>query len=667
MWKQAFGLMLCAVALACLAPMGGVWAASPETWKACENTYPADKSIPACTRIIQDKRESVADRVKALRQRAYGHALKQSHEQALADLAEALRLDPMAVTIYETRAYMRSTKRDLDGAIADMDESIRIKEMGYKLQRRAEYYREKGQEERARQDLERAASVYSEETAKAPAEAFSYLGRSQVRAELGNAREALDDMNTFMRLHKEANAYYNQQRGDLYMKLGEWAKAIEDYSEALRQQPDSSEFAYRRALAYRMAGNPKAAIAEYDKLIKKGYDLAEAHNYRGLAYAALGRFDRAIFDFKRAIEIFPEGAAAYYNRAQAARLAGRRDEAMGDYAKTLELEPHHIAARLGRARAHMEAGNTDGAQADIAEILRHEPNLATALYMHGLIQRSAGRAEAAIGDFTRAIELDPEVADFVGARAVTLAERGLHGEAIRDFTDALKLAPLRAALYSARAASRLQRGELAAALDDANRAHLLDADLAPAYLVRAAVHERADRAREAEADRVAAKEADARRNAPRQPPLGPMRIVMKGKYQADTGDFTMASVFEVRPNQIVYHTADSGSFAFASGGTAHNSMPGLCSGKATGSPRTMQATGTIRTDVIEVRFSSRLHHTVGPCTGMYFNFDEAFEIDVADGGCRFSYAQIKDVYDSGPNQSSKPHITDAPCLIEKIN
>src|SRR6266446_7389558 len=68
-------------------------AASRADWDACKGDDPV-RSIAACTRIIQGRGETAKDSAIAHHERALAYRSKGDFDRAIADLNEAIRLDP---------------------------------------------------------------------------------------------------------------------------------------------------------------------------------------------------------------------------------------------------------------------------------------------------------------------------------------------------------------------------------------------------------------------------------------------------------------------------------------------------------------------------------------------------------------------------------------------
>src|SRR6516164_9622897 len=100
-------------------------AASRADWDACKGDDP-DRSIAACTRIIQGRGETAKDSAIAHHERALSYRSKGDSDRAIADLSEAIRLDPKYAEAYYLRGVSYRNKGDLARAISDYSEAIRL-------------------------------------------------------------------------------------------------------------------------------------------------------------------------------------------------------------------------------------------------------------------------------------------------------------------------------------------------------------------------------------------------------------------------------------------------------------------------------------------------------------------------------------------------------------
>lgn len=104
-----------------------------------------------------------------------------------------------------------------------------------------------------------------------------------------SGRETVDNL---------ARAYFN--RGRAWSDRGEYARAMQDFDEAIKLDPNYPDALNSRALAWRGLGQDARALDDFDLAIKLDPEYAIALFNRGLTEQALGRGDDAEKDFARA-------------------------------------------------------------------------------------------------------------------------------------------------------------------------------------------------------------------------------------------------------------------------------------------------------------------------------------------------------------------------------
>ncbi|GAA6616709.1 tetratricopeptide repeat protein [Scytonema sp. NUACC26] len=170
-----------------------------------------------------------------------------------------------------------------------------------------------------------------------------------VMAERGNKKEALNQFTEALRLNpNNANAYYN--RGFVRHELGDDKGALEDFVQALRLDPN------------------------YDR----------AYNGRGLIRQNLGNNKDALEDYNQALRLDPNYAAAYNNRGNVRRELGDNKGALEDYNQALRLDPRYAVAYNNRGNVRRELGDNKGATEDFNQALRLDPKYANAYNNRGL-------------------------------------------------------------------------------------------------------------------------------------------------------------------------------------------------------------------------------------------------------------------------------------------
>lgn len=147
-----------------------------------------------------------------------------------------------------------------------------------------------------------------------------------------------------------AEAHFN--RGIDKSNMGDWMGAIEDWSAAIRLQPDYAEAYINRGVVRRSLGLHEAAIADYDQAIRLKPNDAEAYNNRGATRRSLGQYEAAIADYDQAIRLKPNYAGVYFNRANAHTKLGQYQAALADYDQAIHLQPDYIEVYYNRGVAY---------------------------------------------------------------------------------------------------------------------------------------------------------------------------------------------------------------------------------------------------------------------------------------------------------------------------
>jgi lipoprotein NlpI len=96
-------------------------------------------------------------------------------------------------------------------------------------------------------------------------------------------------------------------RGFVYEQVGQYAQAIDDYSEVLNAKPDAVQVYFRRGVAYRENGQYDRALTDLEAVVRsRSHPLPNFPFFfgeRGVVNFALGRFADAAQDFARVLAL----------------------------------------------------------------------------------------------------------------------------------------------------------------------------------------------------------------------------------------------------------------------------------------------------------------------------------------------------------------------------
>ena len=219
-----------------------------------------------------------------------------------------------------------------------------------------------------------------------------------LNSQSGNYAKALEYMLRSLKLAEEVGdksklAALNQNLGNVYNDMEDYDRAIADYSEAIRVDPQYAVAYSNRGLAYANKKDYDRAIKDLDGAIRMDPDNAPAYDDRGWTFSRKKQYDRAIADYNEAVRLDPKFARAYGNRCSAYREKRELDRAIADCDDAIRLDPKLAFAYNNRGNVYFDKKSYDRAIADYDEAIRLDPTLTVASDN----RRNALRDKAAAG------------------------------------------------------------------------------------------------------------------------------------------------------------------------------------------------------------------------------------------------------------------------------
>jgi len=135
-------------------------------------------------------------------------------------------------------------------------------------------------------------------------------------------------------------------RGLSYSNKRDHDRAIADYTDAIRLNPDHFLSYSYRGHSYYSKKDYDHAIADYTAAFELRPEVVAPLLFRANVYADQGDFDRAIADETRAIAISPKLAWSYFQRGLVTLYAGSLPKARADLIQATALDPKDAYAAL---------------------------------------------------------------------------------------------------------------------------------------------------------------------------------------------------------------------------------------------------------------------------------------------------------------------------------
>jgi len=306
-------------------------------------------------------------------------------------------------------------------------------------------------------------------------------------------------------------------RGDAYMNKQAYDKAVAEYTEAIRLDPQHAVAHRARGVAYDNLENYDRALADLTKAIQLDPLDAIAYGNRGIVFGDVGNLDKAVADYTEAIRLNPQMAAAYGLRRDVYRATGDLDKAVHDSIVAVRLETEYLGAHVELAEACSEQGELDqaiacyttalevvdatrgmwpdeaeaslyndrgyarfrkgdffGAITDYNKAIQLRPNDALSYVNRGNAYMDTEKYDRAVADYTNAIRCDPENAGMYFCRGNALVNTHRYADAVADYTTAIKIDPRDEQLWCNRGSARVWQAEYDQALADYSQALQLD-------------------------------------------------------------------------------------------------------------------------------------------------------------------------------------------------
>jgi len=222
---------------------------------------------------------------------------------------------------------------------------------------------------------------------------------------------------------------------------GDYDRASQFISTAIKDNPQNPIYYCSLALALRKGGQLEKALAAYEQAIQVKPDYAEAHYNRGSVLRDLGRLEAAVAAYRQTIQLQPNIAQVHVDLGYALMELGRPRMALSAYEQAIKLKPDYAEAHYNRGVILAGLGRPKMALAAYEQAIKHKPDYAEAQNNLGTILKEMGRFEEAREAYERTIEFRPDVADIYHNYGVVLRELGRTEEAIEALRTALSLNP----------------------------------------------------------------------------------------------------------------------------------------------------------------------------------------------------------------------------------
>ena len=132
-------------------------------------------------------------------------------------------------------------------------------------------------------------------------------------------------------------AIKHAQKGNDFMRTGQYEQAISEYTEAIRGLPNEYILYHSRGTCYLQLNNDEAALQDFLHATERKRDDIDAYIKITTIYANRGMYDDALNSITIAITLKPDNAEAIYYRAKVYEKKGMNVEAVQDAKQACEM------------------------------------------------------------------------------------------------------------------------------------------------------------------------------------------------------------------------------------------------------------------------------------------------------------------------------------------
>jgi tetratricopeptide (TPR) repeat protein len=322
----------------------------------------------------------------ALMDRANLHLFEKRFEDALADTAELLQLPNVAPEVYVLRANIFDRMGRREDALAQAAAVVVAHpDMAWAHVAASRIYNRLAMREEALAAIDRAIEM-------APNGGF-YLDRSQVRERTDWDARLADIDEQLVRMPNDMSALFT--KAELLTERGDHAEAARVYSLVLETQAESPEVLHSRGLALWRSGRREEAEADLAAAHALAGDASVFNNFCYMKAVANVAVERALEECEESLRLRPDFAPTLDSRGAVLLRLGRLDEAIRDFDRVLEQAPGMTNSIYLRAVARSQKGDAAGALADLEIVRRDNPELIEYMERNGFVVAPASAVVAA--------------------------------------------------------------------------------------------------------------------------------------------------------------------------------------------------------------------------------------------------------------------------------
>lgn len=267
-----------------------------------------------------------------------------------------------------------------------------------------------------------------------------YAQRGAVFIELGRFSEAINDFSRATRLDDD-NAAYWLQLADAYMRIGHIDRCYETLTKANELKPNDKDIILKMGEAAYYHNDLDRSLVHLTQITEEDPNNRTALFMKSFIYLDKQDTASAVQLLDKICGLYPDFAPAFEHLGSI--YAARRSPMALEYYNTaLRLEPDNTHTLYGLAMYYQSIGDFEQAENYYKDILDRDANFADAWHNRGYIQLfHYGDYETAVDYFSHALSCDSTYVAALVNRAIAYELQNQKAKARDDYQAALRLQP----------------------------------------------------------------------------------------------------------------------------------------------------------------------------------------------------------------------------------
>jgi len=258
-------------------------------------------------------------------------------------------------------------------------------------------------------------------------------------------------------------------KGIIYEKEGSLLKAEDEYTRALRYEPEYAPAIKERANVYLKEGKPRKALDDFDTLVKLDPNNSDALIARAGVHCKLSDFSASLADYARADTLKPNDHRIRRERVLIYIKLGKPEKAL-EILSRYQGRSDDVESLVLTARSYILSRDFKKAEAILDQVEIGWPNNAEGKLLHGVINSRRSEFDKALAGLNSALELDPKLVEAYKERAKVFVALNEPVRAVNDLTSAAEVDPADGEIFALRGETQYLRKMYDAAKSDFSRA-----------------------------------------------------------------------------------------------------------------------------------------------------------------------------------------------------